>query len=72
LKEYLSNNGIEFTYVDLSANTLNLKTYLKYRDNFSAFDEVKKVGKIGIPTLMINNGEKFIFGELNPNIDDLR
>ncbi|CAH2214752.1 hypothetical protein [Tepidibacter aestuarii] len=40
---------------------LNLKRFLKYRDTRPEFDEIKKSGSIGLPCVMINKGEHFIF-----------
>lgn len=48
----------------------NLKTYLNYRDNRPEFDEIKKVGRVGIPFIVISNGEKFIFDK--PDLDELK
>lgn len=48
----------------------NLKVYLKLRDTRPEFDEIKKIGRVGIPFIMINNGEKFIFEQ--PGIDELK
>ena len=37
-------------------NPTGLKAFLKLRDNHSAFDDVKKNGYIGIPALVLENG----------------
>lgn len=42
-------------------NMRNLKIFLKYRDNHSQFDQVKKSGSIGIPCIVVNRGEEIIF-----------
>jgi len=34
---------------------------LKYRDERAEFTQLKKEGKIGIPCLMVGDGEEFIF-----------
>lgn len=39
----------------------NLKKFLKLRDTRKEFDEIKRLGKIGIPCIVINDGEKIIF-----------
>lgn len=70
MKEFLSKNDIKFVYIDITDSMLNLKTYLKLRDSRPEFDEVKKAGRVGIPFIMINNGEKFIFDE--PDLNELR
>lgn len=63
MKEFLSENNIEHLYTDITASMLNLKRFLKYRDNRPAFDEIKKSGSIGLPCVMINKGDQFIFDE---------
>lgn len=61
MKEFLSQNNIEFLYIDITDSMLNLKRFLKYRDNRSEFEEIRKSGRVGLPCVMINKGEKFIF-----------
>lgn len=70
MKEFLSQNGIEFEYIDITDSMRNLKIYLKLRDTRPEFDEVKKAGRVGIPFVMINNGERFIFDR--PDVNELR
>lgn len=60
-KEYLSQHNIKFLYLDISENMINLKRFLKYRDNSSEFEEIKKAGKVGLPCIVVNNGEEIIF-----------
>ena len=69
LKEFLSNNGIDFEYIEITDSMRNLKIYLKLRDTRPEFDEIKKAGRVGIPFIMINNGERFIFDK--PILDEL-
>ncbi|MDU5082852.1 hypothetical protein [uncultured Tissierella sp.] len=40
---------------------LNLKRFLKYRDNYEEFKEIKESGKIGLPCIVVNGGEQIIF-----------
>jgi glutaredoxin-related protein len=70
LKEFLSENGIEFEYVDITDSMRNLKIYLRLRDTRPEFDEIKKIGRVGIPFIMINNGESLIFE--TPEINELK
>ncbi len=70
MKEFLSNNGIDFEYIEITDSMRNLKIYLKLRDTRPEFDEIKKAGRVGIPFIMINNGERFIFDK--PILDELR
>jgi glutaredoxin-related protein len=40
---------------------LNLKMFLKYRDNYEVFNEIKEAGKVGLPCIVVNDGEQIIF-----------
>lgn len=71
MKEFLSSNGIKFVYMDISEGLFNLKAYLKLRDTRPEFDKIKASGRVGIPFIMINNGEKLIFDE-HPDLEELR
>lgn len=70
MKEFLSNNGIEYDYIDITDSMRNLKIYLKLRDTRTEFDEIKKLGRVGIPFIMLGNGERLIFDE--PDLEELR
>lgn len=72
LKEFLSENNIEFTYVDITASMFNLKRFLKYRDNNDVFENIRKKNMVGLPALMINNGQKFFFSVSEDQLDELR
>lgn len=61
MKEFLSQNNIKFLYLDVTDSMFNLKKFLKYRDNEPEFEEVRKSGRVGLPCVMVNKGEKFIF-----------
>lgn len=70
MKEFLSANDVKFVYLDISENMFNLKSYLKYRDTRPEFEEIKRKGAVGIPLIVVNNGEKIIFE--NPDINELK
>ena len=57
--------------MNISENLLSLKIFLKYRDNSLEFKEIKEKGRIGVPCIMINNGEKFFFSQDTLNLDEL-
>jgi glutaredoxin-related protein len=71
VKEFLSTNNIDFDYFDISENLMNLKMYLRCRDFRPEFDDVKEQGKIGIPLIVVGDGEKFII-EREPTLDELK
>jgi len=70
LKEFLSNNGIIYEYIDITDSMKNLKIYLKLRDTRPEFEEIKRIGRVGIPFIMLDNGEKLIFDQ--PELDELK
>lgn len=72
MKEFLSNENVDFVYLDISENMINLKRFLKYRDNSPVFDEIKKSGRVGLPCIVINDGEEIIFDKEELNLDELR
>lgn len=69
MKEFLSNNGISFEYIDITDSMRNLKIYLSLRDTRPEFEEIKRAGRVGVPFIMINNGEKLIFEK--PDLNQL-
>lgn len=40
---------------------LNLKTFLRYRDNNQEFEGIRGTGRVGLPCIVINKGEQIIF-----------
>lgn len=72
LKEYLSKNKIKYHYIDITESMGNLKIFLKFRDTQLFFQEAKKKGSVGIPTIMINRAEEFINGDDDFDLDRLR
>ena len=56
-KALMAERGFEVEYVDITESTLNLRTFLKLRDEKQAFDEIKARGGIGIPAFEKEDGE---------------
>ncbi len=50
---------------------LHLKNFLKYRDNNPVFEEIKKAGRVGLPCIVINDGEEILF-EAPEDLNTLR
>lgn len=48
----LKRFNIEYEPMDISANGINLKAFLRLRDRHSAFDHAKENHYIGIPALV--------------------
>jgi glutaredoxin-related protein len=69
MKEFLSKNEIKFDYIDISDSMPSLKAFLKYRDHRSEFVQVKEEGRVGIPCIVINDGEKIFLDK--PDLSEL-
>lgn len=70
MKEFLSKNEIKFVYLDISENLFNLKVFLKYRDSRPEFNQIKESGRVGIPCIVVNKGERVLFDKID--IEQLR
>ena len=57
-KAIQKNRGFEAEYVDITANTQNLREFLHFRDNEPIFEPVRQHGGIGIPLFVREDGEK--------------
>ena len=56
--------GFESEYIDITANTANLREFLKIRDNDPVFATVRENSGIGIPLFVREDGTKtFDFDE---------
>ena len=69
-KEILLQKNVKFLYLDITDSMLNLKRFLKIRDNSEIFNEIKANNKVGIPCIVVNNGEEIIF-DVENNLDKL-
>lgn len=72
LREFLLENGVNFNYIDITESMRNLKIFLAFRDKSPYFDPIKKKASVGIPTIMIGHGEKFLEGIPGINLDELK
>ena len=52
----LDRAGVEYTYLDFSAELLHLKEFLTLRDREPIFDAVRAEGRIGIPCIVKEDG----------------
>ncbi len=51
---------------------LNLKKFLQYRDNAPEFKEIKEAGRVGLPCIVIEKGEKILFDYNLLDIESLK
>lgn len=59
----LQQLNVEYEAVEVLENLANFKRFLRLRDHHSAFDSAKINGYIGIPALMLSDGQVI----LDPN-----
>jgi glutaredoxin-related protein len=48
---------IPYEFIDINSNLRNLKDFLSYRDKEECFSRIKKVGGIGIPLIIEDDGK---------------
>ncbi len=72
MKEVLSNAGIKYAYCDITESLVFLRAYLRLRDFHPAFDAVKELPSLGIPVIIVNDGEDVIFNFDESMIDRLQ
>ena len=46
----------KYEIIDIGQHVKALKEFLKLRDNHPAFDEVKRIGAVGIPCFVLEDG----------------
>ena len=52
----LDRAGVEYEYLDFGDSLMNLKEFLKIRDNSPSFDAAREAGSIGIPCIVDGEG----------------
>ncbi len=72
MKEFLSEKEVKFVYLDITESMQNLKRFLKYRDNAPEFKEIREGGRVGVPCVVVDDGEQIIFDEKDLDIDYLK
>lgn len=55
----LDNKEIEYEFINITDSMMNLKKFLKIRDNAEEFKDKKESGSVGIPCFII--GSKITF-----------
>jgi glutaredoxin-related protein len=57
MKEFLDAHQVRYSFIDILGSLGKLKMFLKYRDTVKEFEKVREKGSIGIPFLIVNDGE---------------
>lgn len=55
-KQKLEEKGIEYEYIDITANIKNLRAFLALRDTLPIYDSIKAEGRVGIPSFVWDDG----------------
>ncbi|MGO1580565.1 MAG: DUF188 domain-containing protein [Peptoniphilaceae bacterium] len=58
--EAFNKTDLNYTIVDITESMPNLKSFLKHRDFNPYFDKIKSENLVGVPTIMIGEGEEFM------------
>ena len=61
-KEYFEKVNYKYEFINITESMKNLKEFLALRDNRKEFEEVKKLGYIGIPAILTDD-HKIILGD---------
>jgi glutaredoxin-related protein len=65
IQTLLKSLGLEYTYEDVSDGMRQLWEFLQYRDRRPEFDRIKAQHAIGVPCIVINDGEAIFFQDLS-------
>ena len=57
MKEALDAHAIRYSYIDIMDSLGKLKMFLKYRDTLPEFQDVRRNNSVGIPFILVNDGE---------------
>lgn len=60
-KKFLEEKGIKFAYFNITESLGSLKRFLKYRDISPEYADIRGNEKVGIPVMIVNDGEEIIF-----------
>ena len=61
-KEYFEKVNYKYEFINITESMKNLKEFLALRDNRKEFDDVKKLGYVGIPAILTDDN-KIILGD---------
>ena len=61
-KEYFEKVNYKYEFINITESMKNLKEFLALRDNRKEFEEVKKIGYVGIPAILTDDN-KIILGD---------
>ena len=62
MKEVLSQNNVRFVYIDITSSIGYLRQFLKVRDTYPAFEEIRKESRVGLLTLFVDDTPYLVDG----------
>jgi glutaredoxin-related protein len=57
MKEFLDAHQVRYSFIDILDSLGKLKMFLKYRDSLGLFEGTRAAGGVGIPFVLVNDGE---------------
>lgn len=63
-KEYFEKVNYKYEFINITESMKNLKEFLALRDNRKEFEEVKKLGYIGIPAILTDDNKIILDDEV--------
>lgn len=67
MREFLSSNGIEFEYVDITGDILHLREFLQLRDKREEYKDIREKGRVGIPVVVVE--DRLFFSRSEVDVD---
>ena len=61
-REYFEKVNYKYEFVNITESMKNLKEFLALRENRKEFEEIKKLGYVGIPAILTDDN-KIILGD---------
>lgn len=65
--EAFEKTDLQYEIIDITDSMKNLKRFLFFRDSNPFFDSIKEKNNVGVPSIMIGEGEQFY--EFTPDMD---
>lgn len=62
MKEVLSQKNVKFAFVDVTGSIGNLQKFLKVRDTYPVFEAMREQGRVGLPTLFVDDTPHLVDG----------
>jgi len=61
----LDNHGIKYEYADITEGMWQIGEFLILRESRPEFDRIRKMGAIGFPCIVVNDGEAVFFQDVS-------